>query len=93
VIANPETLLALAAHDRNASRRRVVKAGLLLGGGALGVGVPGAFDPVTVGGGLRWQSGFYGNIYSPIANDYTRIMQGGYYGEPRNLMVTTRWDF
>jgi len=36
-----------------------------------------SFEPVTVGGGLRWQSGFYGNIYSPIANDYTRIKQGG----------------
>ena len=32
-------VLALAAHGRNASRRRVVKAGLiLLGGGALGLG-------------------------------------------------------
>ena len=95
--------------------------------------LPGALDRVTVGGGLRWQSGFYGNIYSPTANDYTRIKQGGYtlvdlmgryqyndhlsftlnannvfdkrylaglgnfdttyYGEARNLMLTTRWAF
>lgn len=95
--------------------------------------LPGALDRVTVGGGLRWQSAFYGTIYSPTAGDYTRIKQGGYtlvdlmtryqysehlsftinannvfdkvyltglgnfdttyYGEPRNLMVTTRWDF
>ena len=95
--------------------------------------LPGALDKVTVGGGISWQSGFYGKIYSNTAGDYTRIKQGGYslvdlmsryqynehlsftvnannvldkrylsglgnfdtsyYGEPRNLMLTSRWDF
>ncbi|MFD2641354.1 TonB-dependent siderophore receptor [Pseudomonas japonica] len=95
--------------------------------------LPGALERVTVGGGLNWQSAFYGNIWNPASNDYSRIKQGGYtlvdlmtryqhdehlsftlnannvfdkrylsglgnfdttwYGEPRNLMLTTRWDF
>ena len=95
--------------------------------------LPGALDKVTVGGGVSWQSSFYGNIYSSSVGDYTRIKQGGYslvdlmtryqfnehlsftanannvfdkkylsglgnfdttyYGEPRNLMLTTKWDF
>ena len=95
--------------------------------------LPGALDKVTVGGGVSWQSAFYGNIYSPTVGDYTRIKQGGFtlvdlmtryqvnehlsftanannvfdkkylsglgnfdttfYGEPRNLTLTTRWDF
>ncbi|MGF6129209.1 outer membrane receptor for ferric coprogen and ferric-rhodotorulic acid [Pseudomonas frederiksbergensis] len=95
--------------------------------------LPGALDKVTVGGGISWQSAFYGKIYSPTVGDYTRIKQGGYtlvdlmtryqynehlsftanannvfdkryltglgnfdttfYGEPRNLTLTTKWDF
>ncbi|MFF7710312.1 TonB-dependent siderophore receptor [Pseudomonas sp. NPDC007930] len=95
--------------------------------------LPGALEKVTVGGGISYQSGFYGQIYSNSAGDYTRIKQGGfslvdlmaryqhnehlsvalnannvfdkrylsglgnfdtsYWGEPRNLMLTTRWDF
>ncbi|WP_166220784.1 TonB-dependent siderophore receptor [Pseudomonas atagonensis] len=95
--------------------------------------LPGMLDKVTVGGGVSWQSAFYGKIYSAPAGDYTRIKQGGYtlvdlmsryqynehlsftvnannvfdkryltglgnfdttfYGEPRNLMLTTKWDF
>ncbi|WP_192564386.1 TonB-dependent siderophore receptor [Pseudomonas gozinkensis] len=95
--------------------------------------LPGMLDKVTVGGGISWQSAFYGKIYSAPAGDYTRIKQGGYtlvdlmtryqynehlsftvnannvfdkkyltglgnfdttfYGEPRNLMLTTQWDF
>ena len=95
--------------------------------------LPGALDKFTVGGGVSWQSAFYGKIYSAPAGDYTRIKQGGYtlvdlmtryqydehlsftvnannvfdkkyltglgnfdttfYGEPRNLMLTTKWDF
>ncbi|UVM29631.1 TonB-dependent siderophore receptor [Pseudomonas sp. B21-021] len=95
--------------------------------------LPGMLDKVTVGGGISWQSAFYGKIYSAPAGDYTRIKQGGYtlvdlmtryqynehlsftvnannvfdkkyltglgnfdttfYGEPRNLMLTTKWDF
>ncbi|OLF54735.1 TonB-dependent siderophore receptor [Pseudomonas chlororaphis] len=95
--------------------------------------LPGVLDQVTVGGGISWQSGYYGKIYSATVGDYTRIRQGGYslvdlmsryqynehlsftvnannvfdkkyltglgnfdttyYGEPRNLMLTTKWDF
>ncbi|PRB48525.1 TonB-dependent siderophore receptor [Pseudomonas sp. MYb2] len=95
--------------------------------------LPGMLDKVTVGGGVSWQSAFYGKIYSAPAGDYTRIKQGGYtlvdlmsryqynehlsftvnannvfdkryltglgnfdttfYGEPRNVMLTTKWDF
>lgn len=95
--------------------------------------LPGVLDKVTVGGGISWQSAFYGKIYSPTVGDYTQIKQGGYtlvdlmtryqynehlsftanannvfdkryltglgnfdttfYGEPRNLTLTTKWDF
>ncbi|MEK1911682.1 MAG: TonB-dependent siderophore receptor [Pseudomonas chlororaphis] len=95
--------------------------------------LPGVLDKVTVGGGISWQSGYYGKIYSASVGDYTRIRQGGYslvdlmsryqynehlsftvnannvfdkkyltglgnfdttyYGEPRNLMLTSKWDF
>ncbi|MCW2269568.1 Ferripyoverdine receptor precursor [compost metagenome] len=95
--------------------------------------LPGVMDKVTVGGGVNWQSAFYGKIYSGAVNDYTYIKQGGYtlvdlmtryqydehlsftlnannvfdkrylsglgnfdttyYGEARNVMLTTRWDF
>lgn len=95
--------------------------------------LPGALDKVTVGGGISWQSAFYGKIYSSTVGDYTQIKQGGYtlvdlmtryqynehlsftanannvfdkryltglgnfdttfYGEPRNLTLTTKWDF
>ncbi|MDD2046886.1 TonB-dependent siderophore receptor [Pseudomonas putida] len=95
--------------------------------------LPGMLDKVTVGGGVNWQSAFYGKIYSSAVSDYTYIKQGGYtlvdlmsryqydehlsftvnannvfdkrylsglgnfdttyYGEPRNVMLTTRWDF
>jgi outer membrane receptor for ferric coprogen and ferric-rhodotorulic acid len=93
----------------------------------------GALDQVTIGGGISWQSAFYGKIYSPTTGGDTRIKQGGYtlvdlmsryqfnenlsftvnannvfdkryltglgnfdttyYGEPRNVMLTTKWDF
>ncbi len=95
--------------------------------------LPGVLDKVTVGGGLSYQSSFYGQIYSNNVGDYTRIKQGGYslvdlmtryqyndhlsftvnannvtdkrylsglgnfdttyYGEPRNLMLTSQWTF
>ncbi len=95
--------------------------------------LPGMLDKVTVGGGVNWQSAFYGKIYSGAVNDYTYIKQGGYtlvdlmsryqydehlsftvnannvfdkrylsglgnfdttyYADPRNVMLTTRWDF
>lgn len=94
--------------------------------------LPGALDKVTVGGGISWQSAFYGQSSSPVEGA-TSLKQGGYtlvdlmtryqynehlsftanannvfdkkymsglgnfgttfYGEPRNLMLTTRWDF
>ncbi|VVP65096.1 Ferripyoverdine receptor [Pseudomonas fluorescens] len=95
--------------------------------------LPGALNQVTVGGGVSWQSAFYGQIYSAPAGDYTQIKQGGYtlvdlmtryeyddhlsftvnannvfdkkyltglgnfdttfYGEPRNLQLTAKYDF
>lgn len=95
--------------------------------------LPGVLDKVTVGGGISYQSAYYGQVYSSNAGDYTRIKQGGftlvdlmtryqynehlsfavnannvfdkryltglgnfdtsYYGEPRNMMLTTKWDF
>ncbi|MDR6713720.1 outer membrane receptor for ferric coprogen and ferric-rhodotorulic acid [Pseudomonas hunanensis] len=95
--------------------------------------LPGVLDQVTVGGGISYQSSFYGQIYSNNVGDYTRIKQGGYslvdlmtryqynehlsftvnannvtdkrylsglgnfdttyYGEPRNVMLTTKWEF
>ncbi|MHA3738992.1 TonB-dependent siderophore receptor [Pseudomonas sp. Eth.TT006] len=95
--------------------------------------LPGALNKVTVGGGVSWQSAFYGKIYSAPAGDYTRIKQGGYslvdlmtkyeydehlsftvnannvfdkkyltglgnfdttfYGEPRNLQLTAKYNF
>lgn len=95
--------------------------------------LPGALERVTVGGGVKWQSAFYGSIYNPVLNDSTLIKQSDYtlvdlmtryqhnehlsftlnannvfnkkylsglgnfdttyYGESRNLMLTTRWDF
>ncbi|VVM71486.1 Ferripyoverdine receptor [Pseudomonas fluorescens] len=94
--------------------------------------LPGALDKVTVGGGVSWQSAFYGQSFSPVEGS-TSLKQGGYtlvdlmtryqynehlsftanannvfdkkyltglgnfgttfYGEPRNLMLTTKWDF
>ena len=95
--------------------------------------LPGVLNKVTVGGGVSWQSAFYGKIYSAPAGDYTRIKQGGYslvdlmtkyeydehlsftvnannvfdkkyltglgnfdttfYGEPRNLQLTAKYNF
>ncbi|MDO8825789.1 TonB-dependent siderophore receptor [Methylophaga sp.] len=95
--------------------------------------LPGDLNRITIGGGVKWQSVFYGNIYSGTIDDYTLIKQSDYtlvdlmaryqynehlnftlnannvfdkkyliglgnfdttyYGEPRNLMLTTRWDY
>jgi outer membrane receptor for ferric coprogen and ferric-rhodotorulic acid len=94
--------------------------------------LPGALERVTVGGGISWQSAFYGQSFSPV-DGATSLKQGGYtlvdlmtryefddhlsftvnannvfdkkyltglgnfgttfYGEPRNLTLTTKWDF
>ncbi|MHC8318543.1 TonB-dependent siderophore receptor [Pseudomonas sp. LB3P31] len=99
--------------------------------------LPGAFNQVTVGGGVSWQSAFYGQSYSPDVGGgvggATSLKQGGYtlvdlmtrynyddhlsftvnannvfdkkyqsgignfgttfYGEPRNLQLTAKYDF
>lgn len=101
--------------------------------------LPGVLDKFTVGGGLNWQSEFFGNVFQPNPADavnggqYAKITQSGYtlvdvmaryrfnqqlsstlnvknlfdqtyytglgnfgtgfYGEPRSLSLTTRWDF
>jgi outer membrane receptor for ferric coprogen and ferric-rhodotorulic acid len=94
--------------------------------------LPGALDQFTVGGGISWQSAFYGQSSSPTAGS-TLLKQGGYtlvdlmtryqyddhlsftanannvfdkkymsglgnfgttfYGEPRNLQLTAKYDF
>ncbi|WP_350600392.1 TonB-dependent siderophore receptor [Pseudomonas sp. 65/3-MNA-CIBAN-0223] len=99
--------------------------------------LPGALNQVTVGGGISWQSAFYGLSYSPDVGGgeggETSLKQGGYtlvdlmtrynyddhlsftvnannvfdkkylsglgnfgttfYGEPRNLQLTAKYDF
>jgi outer membrane receptor for ferric coprogen and ferric-rhodotorulic acid len=99
--------------------------------------LPGALDQFTVGGGISWQSAFYGQSYSPNVGGgeggSTMLKQGGYtlvdlmtryqydehlsftanannvfdkryltglgnfgttfYGEPRNLQITAKYDF
>ncbi|KAB0503264.1 TonB-dependent siderophore receptor [Pseudomonas lini] len=101
--------------------------------------LPGAWENLTVGGGVNWQSEFFGNVFQPNPSDtvnfgqYSRITQDsyylvdlmaryrfndhlsatvnvknlfdktyytglgnfgtGFYGEPRSLQLTTKWDF
>lgn len=101
--------------------------------------LPGEWENLTVGGGVNWQSEFFGNVFQPNPNDsvnfgqYSRITQDsyylvdlmaryrfndhlsttlnvknlfdkkyytglgnfgtGFYGEPRALQLTTKWDF
>ena len=101
--------------------------------------LPGAWDKLTVGGGVNWQSEFFGNVFQPNPSDtvnfgqYTKITQDsyyladlmaryrfnehlsttlnvknlfdqkyytgmgnfgtGFYGDPRSLQLTTKWDF
>ena len=95
--------------------------------------LPGVMNKVTVGGGVNWQSPFYGRIYNDSKSDYDIIEQQSYalvnlmtryeynehltfnlnannvfdkkylsglgnfsttyYGEPRNLMLTTKYTF
>ncbi|WP_283188722.1 TonB-dependent siderophore receptor [Pseudomonas sp. PMCC200344] len=99
--------------------------------------LPGALNQFTVGGGISWQSAFYGQSYSPNVGNgeggSTMLKQGGYtlvdlmtryqydehlsftanaynvfdkkymsglgnfgttfYGEPRNLQITAKYDF
>lgn len=98
--------------------------------------LPGVWDNLTVGGGVNWQSEFFGNVFQPDPNgsgQNARITQDryylvdvmaryrfnehlstllnvknlfdktyytglgnfgtGFYGEPRSVQVTTKWDF
>ncbi|RON27418.1 TonB-dependent siderophore receptor [Pseudomonas lini] len=101
--------------------------------------LPGTWENLTVGGGVNWQSEFFGNVFQPNPSDtvnfgqYSRITQDsyylvdlmaryrfndhlsatvnvknlfdktyytglgnfgtGFYGEPRSLQLTTKWDF
>ncbi|WP_192564404.1 TonB-dependent siderophore receptor [Pseudomonas gozinkensis] len=98
--------------------------------------LPGALQNLTVGGGVSWQSEFFGNVFQPDptgTGQNVRITQSsyylvdamvryrfnehlsttfniknlfdktyytglgnfgtGFYGEPRSLQLTTRWDF
>ncbi|NYH12548.1 TonB-dependent siderophore receptor [Pseudomonas moraviensis] len=98
--------------------------------------LPGILQNLTVGGGVSWQSEFFGNVFQPVPNgtgQNVRITQGsyylvdamaryrfnqhlsttlniknlldktyytglgnfgtGFYGEPRSVQLTTRWDF
>ena len=95
--------------------------------------LPGMLNKVTVGGGVNWQSPFYGKIYNDAKGDYDIIEQHSYalvnlmtryeynehlafnlnannvfdkkylsglgnfnttyYGEPRSLMLTTKYTF
>jgi outer membrane receptor for ferric coprogen and ferric-rhodotorulic acid len=99
----------------------------------------GALEKLTVGGGVNWQSEFFGNVFQPNPDDPVNFGQSstitqqsyalvdvmaryrfndhlsttlnvknlfdqtyytglgnfgtGFYGEPRNVQLTTRWDF
>jgi outer membrane receptor for ferric coprogen and ferric-rhodotorulic acid len=95
--------------------------------------LPGAWQNLTLGGGVSWQSEFFGNVFQPTAGQNVRITQDsyylvdamaryrfndhlsttlnvknlfdktyytglgnfgtGFYGEPRSLQLTARWDF
>ena len=95
--------------------------------------LPGVLNKVTVGGGVNWQSPFYGKIYNDAKGDYDIIEQHSYalvnlmtryeynehltfnlnannvfdkkylsglgnfnttyYGEPRSLMLTSKYTF
>ncbi|WP_426077310.1 TonB-dependent siderophore receptor [Janthinobacterium sp. PSPC3-1] len=95
--------------------------------------LPAGLEKITVGGGVNWQSSYYGKLWNPAAADYVRIAQGsyalvnlmaryeigkhvtaslnvnnlldkqyltglglfetGFYGEPRNIMLTLRTKF
>nr|WP_315446548.1 TonB-dependent siderophore receptor [uncultured Pseudomonas sp.] len=95
--------------------------------------LPGHWQNLTLGGGVSWQSEFFGNVFQPDAGENVRITQDsyylvdamaryrfnehlsttlniknlfdktyytglgnfgtGFYGEPRSLQLTTRWDF
>lgn len=95
--------------------------------------LPGAWQNLTLGGGVSWQSEFFGEVFQPGTEQNVRITQDsyflvdamaryrfnehlstslniknlfdktyytglgnfgtGFYGEPRSLQLTARWDF
>ena len=95
--------------------------------------MPGTWNALTVGGGVSWQSAFYGKVWHPVAQDYAEVEQKGYalislmaryqlnkalsatlnvrnlfdkkyyagmglfetgfYGEPRSVTMTVRYQF
>ena len=40
--------------------------------------LPGAWNALTVGGGLSWQSAFHGKVWNPVAGDYAIVRQQSY---------------
>ena len=40
--------------------------------------LPASLDKLTVGGGINWQSSYYGKLWNPAAEDYTHVKQGSY---------------
>ena len=40
--------------------------------------LPASLDKFTVGGGINWQSSYYGKLWNPAAEDYTHVKQGSY---------------
>ena len=40
--------------------------------------LPAGLDKLTVGGGINWQSSYYGKIWNNTINDYSRVQQGSY---------------
>ena len=40
--------------------------------------LPAGLDTLTVGGGINWQSSYYGKIWNNTINDYSRVQQGSY---------------
>jgi outer membrane receptor for ferric coprogen and ferric-rhodotorulic acid len=41
--------------------------------------LPGAWENLTLGGGISWQSEFFGNVFQPGADQNVRITQNSYY--------------
>ncbi|WP_422835320.1 TonB-dependent siderophore receptor [Variovorax sp. HJSM1_2] len=40
--------------------------------------LPGDWNALTVGGGVSWQSAFYGKVWNPVLGDYAQVKQNGY---------------
>ncbi|WFR79179.1 TonB-dependent siderophore receptor [Janthinobacterium rivuli] len=40
--------------------------------------LPASLDKLSIGGGINWQSNYYGNIWNPAIEDDSRIKQGSY---------------